>query len=157
MPTRIIYSSVRVVKSVCSFVFLLLISGCDLDCPDCFTPPEPFLFELVEASSGENLFANKKLDPAGIEVVNIETGAIIEHTFIDENEVNLLQIHSIGWKTEIVEYSISVSEKHIFNLYVHAERKSENCCSFTTFKDIRLDREYYQVEETGVYQVFVAE
>jgi hypothetical protein len=46
----------------------------------------------------------------------------VEFSFISENNFNLIQIGSIGWETEIVNLKIDISDNHIFNFYVDAER-----------------------------------
>lgn len=55
-------------------VFLFSFIGCINDCGECFSPPQDFLFDLVDQASGENLFANGTFDPEAIKVTNTLNG-----------------------------------------------------------------------------------
>lgn len=149
-------------KILCLFglLSLVLLISCNEDCEDiaCFTPPSPFTFELVGKTSGENVFTNGSFDPENIKVINLEDETEVEFQFIAENEENLLQIGEIGWETEEINYQVKISEEEIFQLYVDAERVSEDCCSYTDFNEIEIgNTEYEQDSETGVYRIFVEE
>ena len=148
-------------RSVFRFIslFLLLsVSGCgDEDCNlDCFTPPNPFLFELVDKTSGENLFSNGTYRAEDITVVDRLTGQGLEFGFISEKEQNIIAIHSIGWETEVVDALVSHGADDIFTLFVDAERLSENCCSFTRYKDIRIGiAEYQKDPASDIYSILI--
>ncbi len=62
---------------------------------------------------------------------------MLEFSFISENNINLIQIGSIGWETEIVNLKIDILDNHIFNFYVDAER-IEDCCSHTEYNENTL-------------------
>lgn len=128
------------------------------DCEDmaCFTPPPSFVFEIVAKESGENLFANGTYDPNQIKIINLDTDSSVDFTFLDDNDANLITIHSIGWKTEIVNLKTTVSDKLLFNLYVDAERKTENCCSFTELNKVEVrNTEFQRNPMTGIYTILV--
>lgn len=150
----------RIVENI-KFLLILLGIGfqsCTNDCDKlCFTPPQSFLFELIDKSSGENLFTNGTFNPQEILIINdLNTDSTVEFTFISENELNLIQIGVIGWKSEIVDLMIEVSGIYAYNFYVDAERKSEDCCSFTEFKEISIKNSYFVLDtETGVYKILV--
>lgn len=80
-------------------VFVVLsITSCK-KCGECFTPPSPFLFEFIDKTTNENLFTNGTYQPNQIDVINTIDNEELEFAFIVENDVNILQINSIGWKT----------------------------------------------------------
>lgn len=142
------------------FVFVTSTWSCiitdDCDGVDCFTPPEPFAFELVEKSTGENLFTSGVFSPEDINIVNLDDQSIVEFQFIDENDINLIQINSIGWESQIVNYSIEISSESLFTLFVDAERLRENCCAFTRYNKIEIDGSGFELNElSGLYKILV--
>ena len=138
-------------------MILLSAQACaDKDCEDvlCFTPPMPFAFELVDKDSGENLFTNGSYDSDDIEVLNVSDNSRREFVFISENELNIIQIGSIGWKNEIAEVVLKVGDETILNLYVDSERVSEDCCNFTKYNEIRIDNADYELDpQSGIYTI----
>lgn len=142
------------------FIFFVIgIQGCeDKNCKGylCTTPPSAFIFELVDKSTGENLFTNGTYESTEIEVLKATTEIREDFTFITENDLNLLEISSIGWQTETVTYSVSISSEHIFNLYVEAEAISEDCCSFTRYHEIRIENCDFEIDPTtGYYKILI--
>lgn len=136
---------------------LLTFQGCgDEDCNlDCFTPPAPFVLEIVDKYSGENLFSNGAFSPEDIVVENRTTGRNLEFSFISENGQDLLVIHSIGWETEIVDALVSVGTEDVCSLFVDAERLSENCCAFTRFNEVRIGiSEHEKDPSSDLYRIF---
>jgi hypothetical protein len=142
-----------------SLLLLLFIQGCKSDdCEDiaCFTPPMPFTFDLVDKESGENLFTNGSYNSDDIEVLNVNDNSRREFRFISENELNIIQIGSIGWEDEIAEVVLKVGDIIILNLYVDSERVSENCCNFTKYNEIRIDNADYDLNnQTGIYTIYI--
>ena len=138
-------------------MILLSAQACaDKDCEDvlCFTPPMPFAFELVDKDSGENLFTNGSYDSDDIEVLNVSDNSRREFVFISENELNIIQIGSIGWENEIAEVVLKVGDETILNLYVDSERVSEDCCNFTKYNEIRIDNADYELDQqSGIYTI----
>lgn len=138
-------------------MILLSAQACDdKDCEDllCFTPPMPFAFELVDNDTGENLFTNGSYDSDDIEVLNVSDNSRREFVFISENELNIIQIGSIGWENEIAEVVLKVGDETILNLYVDSERVSEDCCNFTKYNEIRIDNADYELDpQSGVYTI----
>lgn len=105
---------------------LVIIQSCNNDdCGECFTPPQGFSFEIVDKTSGENLFTNGTFNSNEITITdNLNNNESVEFSLLIENDINLIQIGSIGWKTEIVNLKINISDNHIFNFYVDAEKKN---------------------------------
>ena len=148
------------ITTILAIIILILTQSCEKenDCEGyaCFTPPSPFRFELVDKFTGENLFANGTYNSNDIKVINLDDQSKVEFTFIAENDYNIIQINTIGWKTETVNYSIQISTENIFNLYVSAERLNENCCSFTRYKEIKIENSEFELDQTnGTYKILV--
>lgn len=141
-----------------SFLLFIIIQGCsNKDCEDllCFTPPRSFVFNVVDKETGENLFTNGTYTPEQIQVTNVEDGTRRAYSFIDEDALNYIVIASIGWETEIANVLLTIDGDEILTLYVDAERKSENCCSFTSYNEIRIENaEYEQDQQSEVYTIF---
>lgn len=144
----------RLIVSTQILAFILIVQGC-CNCDECFSPPEPFVFEIVDKSTGENLFTNGTYDPDQLQVVKASDNMHVEFSFNRENNVNLLQINSIGWETEAADLLIKVGNEIIFELIVDAERVSEDCCTFTRYHEIKIEQAEYNVEPTsGIYKIF---
>ncbi|RXG29950.1 hypothetical protein [Leeuwenhoekiella marinoflava] len=126
------------------------------DCGECFTPPQGFIFELVNTETGENIFTNDTYDPEDIAIVNTINDTEREFQFIAENQIDLIQISKVGWETEIVNLEVKVGEDTVFNLYVNAERTTDDCCSFTKYNEIEIRNAEFELDsQTGVYKILV--
>ncbi len=136
---------------------VFLLQSCKVDCnQNCFTPPEPFVFELVDSISKENLFTNQTYHANDITVVNLATTKVVSHSFISENNKNLIQINTIGWKTEQVTLVIKIADETIFSFFVDAERLDGDCCSFTKYNQITIREVSYSFStNTGIYRIFI--
>lgn len=136
---------------------VIVFSACSDKCKGyaCFSPPMPFRFELVDKTSGEDLFDNGTFDPQAIAISNSLNGDIaVDFSFIRRNGMNLIAVGSIGWETETVDLKVKIGEQAIFSFYVDAIRKSEDCCNFTEYTEIRLEgREYEFISNIGVYKI----
>jgi hypothetical protein len=152
--------TMKKITTILAIIILIFTQSCKKkdDCEDisCFTPPNPFRFELVDKLTRENLFTNGTFNSSDIKVINLADQSAVEFRFIDENDYNIIQINTIGWKTEIVNYSIQISTVNIFNLYVNAERLDEDCCSFTRYKEIKIENSDFEINQTnGIYKILV--
>ncbi|MFD0975268.1 hypothetical protein [Salinimicrobium gaetbulicola] len=141
-------------------VLMAFLQSCNDDkCNDilCFTPPESFLFEIVDKTSGENLFTNGTYDSGDISITDaLNNNEPVEFTFKSDNDRNLIEIGSIGWETEIVNLKIDISDDHIFDLYVDAERKMGDCCDYTEYKEITIGEAEFEFDaQTGIYKILV--
>ena len=87
---------------------------------------------------------------------NVGTGSSEGFTFIDEDDVNLIVFHTIGWETEIVELALTVGNLDVFSIYVDSERVNQSCCSFTEFNEIRLENANYEyIPDTNIYRILI--
>jgi len=136
--------------------FIVISQGCEKECGECFTPPEPFEFEFVDILTGENLFTNGTFSSSDIKVINLDDQSNIAFTFIDENDYNIIAINTIGWKTETANYSILIASENIFNLFVDAERLNDECCDYTEYKEIRILNSKFELnKDSGVYKILI--
>ncbi len=126
------------------FVLLLFnFSSCD-KCSDiaCFTPPEPFHFQLIDKVTNQNLLQNGTYTLADIRIKSIAGNNF--HTLqLDSAETEgqkhfFLIDHEIGWENgeESKNYILSIKDSLEYNFVYHSEKKSENCCSFYQKKEI---------------------
>jgi hypothetical protein len=145
------------------FIFALFASfqSCQkINCEDyaCFTPPQPFYFELLDSVTHEDLFANGTLDSNQIEVFNIANNNKVDYKYIRADSNSAVVIYGIGWELERtqVEVTLRVSTKDILNLYLDSESISENCCTFTRYHEIRIENANYEMDkETGNYKIYI--
>lgn len=131
-----------------------VIGGCD---KTCFTPPQPFLFNIVDKSTGENVFSSGTYTTDQVNIINTLSSNDVDFTFISVNGLELIQVDGIGWETEIVNLKFSLSEGPIFECYVDAVRSTRNCCNFTEYNEIKitgLDYDFNEVQP-GVYTVYL--
>lgn len=123
---------------------------------DCFTPPTNFAFEIVDKISHENLFTNGTFEADQIQITNTLNDTPVEFKFISENDLNLIEIGSIGWQTEVVDLKIDIADTTIFDFYVDAERRTEDCCSYTEYKELTISGSEFELDnQTGIYKIFV--
>ncbi len=146
--------------TVLAIVILLLTQSCNKNEQRlCFTPPSPFEFELVDKSTGENLFTNGTFSSDDIKVINLADQSYVSFKFIDEDDYNILVISTIGWQTEIVNYSVQISSENIFDLYVNAERlggEDKEDCDYTECKEVRIENSEYELNQsTDIYKILV--
>lgn len=126
------------------------------DCGECFSPPQEINFEVVNKITGENLFTNGTFNKNQISITDIETGNLIDFNFLNENNLNIIQLNNIGWKTENIHYLINIDDVIVFNLYLEAQRLFENCCSFTKINNLKIENiEYEFNKQKGIYKILV--
>jgi len=139
-------------------LFTVIFQGCkDDECNQlCFTPPEIFQFEIIDKENGENLFTNGTFNSNDISITdNLNNNESVEFSFVFENNINMIQVGSVGWKTEIVNLKIEISDNHIFSFHVDAKR-IDDCCSHTEYNEINLtDSEFELDTQTGIYKILV--
>ncbi len=145
----------RMISFLILIMFMMTACSYEEECGACFTPPNYFAFNLTDKGTGENVFTSGRFKPDDIEILDASDHRV-EFNFIDEDNINLIEIYTIGWQTEIVNYSINIGSENIFDLYVDAERLSEDCCSFTRYKKIEIDNAEYSLNpDTGIYSILI--
>ncbi|MCU4163203.1 hypothetical protein [Carboxylicivirga caseinilyticus] len=137
------------------FAGLLILSSCKKECDPCMTPPAPFYFDIKDAESGENIFTSGIASSDDLELINTSTNESMDFDFIDDEDVNILMINSIGWKTEIISAKLLLDGEEVFTLTVDAERNSGNCCSWTEYNDIEISNADFTIDNIyGTYIVY---
>jgi len=141
-------------------IFALFLMSCneDDDCGeiDCTTPPVTFWFDIVDSTTGENVFDNGTYARSDIDLTDTLSDEPVAYNFITVNERNLIEITSVGEETEVVNIEVSLVGESIFQFYVDAERKTEDCCNFTEYNEIELTGANFELDnETGIYRVFI--
>lgn len=128
-------------KQLSSLVFLFLLIGCNnkTDITDDLTAPQTFAFHILDKTTGENIFSNKKYDPQKIIVKNLDSHDVVKHQFISDNDLDLIVLENVGRDSENINYSINIDDKSIFELHVDAVLIKKD-----------LDFEYQNVEITNV-------
>ena len=139
--------------------FIVLLQSCSSktkECYECFTPPESFIFEIIDKSTGENVFTNGTYSIDDIAITNtLNNNETVDFNLITEN-VNLIEINSIGWQTEKVNLRFTIDNKDIFDFYVDVERNSRDCCSFSEFNEISILNSDFELDtDTGLYKIFL--
>ena len=126
-----------ILKSIYFLFVLSFLMACDGDdCKDidCFTPPNYFNFEIKNKTTGE---------------------APLDYQFITENNLNIIVLNSVGWQTEKTTVTFELKEGVSFNFYVDAERKYEDCCSFTVFNETKVENAPHEFEASkNLYSIF---
>lgn len=130
------------------------VDNCDLDCN---SGPLGLDFELLDKTSGENLFTNGTFDRENIQVLDLDdNNSNVQFTFNSENDRNIINLGPFGWGTNIANYVLKVGERTILTLHLDAEQKTEDCCSFVQVNRLEINNaDYSQNPETGIYEVLV--
>lgn len=114
------------------------------------------MFEIIDKSSGENLFTNGTFKSDEIIVTDTKTNTKVPFRFISENDINLLTFNGIGWEKETLNYIIKIQEKAVFEIYVDADRKSSDGCTFTVINEFAIKNSDYELlKEKGIYIIKV--
>jgi|SRR5690606_8861348 hypothetical protein len=149
----------KVKKLVLLCIVAIVLNSCNVDkCDvDCNSGPLSLYFELLDKTTGENLFTNGTFDPADIEVLDLDNNnSSVQYTFESENDRNTINLGPFGWGTNIANYLLKVGEGDIFTLNVDAEQKTEDCCSYIRVNKLEITgATYEQNQETGIYEVLV--
>lgn len=148
-------------RSIAIILFATIITvfqGCtgnDEECAPCNTPPQSFMFNIVNDETNKNIFSEGELKSSDIEIINTDDNKKIEDKFIfiDGNNLNYIQIPFIGWKTEKVNLMFKVKDKEIFMLFVDAERLTEDCCTFTRYNKVEIKGAKYEQGKNNVYTI----
>lgn len=132
-------------------------SGCDKinKCQDidCFTPPRTFIFNIVNQSTGKNVFASGEFSNDDVEVYD-ENNQWENHMFDNYFDTNYLILPEIGWEMERTAYTIHLGEETEINLVLDMQERHENCCTFFSIEDFGIeDYPWSEVDSTGVIRV----
>ena len=151
--------ALRMFRSVLIILLSVIsLGGCSSsdDCGACFTPPASFVFDLIDKESGQNIFRSESYTPEQVTVWNLTEDKKEPFWFIVEDQLYWISIQTIGWETEKVDYEIRLDGEVIADLYVDAERKTVDCCTFTKYNEVRLENAEYEYDDSlGIYKIFL--
>lgn len=146
-----------------SFVAIILLLACndDKDCIgiECSSEPEAFNFGFVDKNMGENLITNGTISIDDISVnitTTADTSYVIYRIASTSKFSDHFVVYGIGDQTEQVNCVIKICGEEVLHLYVDAERRSENCCSWTHFNEISIETEYeFNEGKHNIYTVYM--
>ena len=151
--------ALRMFRSVLIILLSVIsLGGCSSsdECGVCFTPPNSFVFDLIDKESGQNIFRSESYTPEQVTVWNLTEDKKEPFGFIVEDQLYWISIQTIGWETEKVDYEIRLDGEVIADLYVDAERKTVDCCTFTNYNEVRLENAEYEYDDSlGIYKIFL--
>lgn len=141
-------------------VFLFLtVQSCKDDCEDvaCLTPPKFYQFDLVDKTSNENIFKKGLYQASDVKIIDTKTNETVSYGFIVENNQNLIVLDNIGWVTESISYKLMLKDDEtVFSLEVDAERKNENCCSFTEYNKEEIKGAEFTIDDSKeIYTILI--
>lgn len=149
-------------KNSCIFLMVFTVfclNSCSVKKCDvlCTSGPLSLSFELLDKTTGENLFTNGTFDPSDIVVLDLDNqNDSVPFDFYSENALNTIQLGPFGWGTNMANYLLKVGETTIFTLHVDAEKIEGECCSHVVLNELTIDgAAYSQNPETGIYEVLV--
>lgn len=131
------------------FIFLISLFAISCDRKECFTPPEPLVFELVN-TAGENLIANGDLVSGKFTVQKDLGNGNFQGMQISVREDKKLVISNVGFIEGIENYQF-ISEIKLFHFKVTSARISNDCGGYTIksidFQNLETSRQsgYYRI------------
>jgi len=145
-------------KRIATLLLLVLLTqvSCnktEKDCPECFTPPPTFRFEFVDKTSGENLFTNKTLNIEDVSVYD-ENNKHVKSELITENNINVLDISSIGWTEGPKSYTIELSEDISVKITLNMKEKHDECCTYYEIVEFSVSNyDYEKLDDSNLIVV----
>lgn len=120
---------------------------------DCFTPPQQFIFDIVDGETETNVFLTGDFDRADVAAAD-ENGDWENLQFLDYGDTNLLVLPEMGWNTGKHQYTISLDAETEINIVLEMQEAYENCCTFFRVIDFDVeDYEWYEVDNSELVRV----
>ena len=129
-------------------LILLVQTSCDKigkECGECMSPPPTFMFKFVDKDSGENLFTNKTFEIENVSVKD-KNGEEVDFEFITEDNINILNLKTVGWELSPNSYTIKLSENTSVNFELDIDEKHTECCTYYEVKAFDLKGYEYERE-----------
>ena len=134
---------------------LFLTISCDLsdDSDNCFTPPRQFNFDLIDATTSENLFLNETFTEEEIKVYD-ENDAEVDFDLFLYNETYILALKKIGWELEAKTYTIELSPEVSVVFQLDMDKVTSDSCTYFEVETFEIeDYENEPDTSTGIIQV----
>lgn len=139
----------NVILLVAALATLLTSPSCDkfLDCGDCFTPPDPLFFSILDKNDSTDVYYSGKFDPDSALIyylydkirVPVDFEIVIDST----RQSGILQSNAITWKS--VEgykvFYLELDQANTDTLFLNVEAESENCCTYHPIMDFTVNGE----------------
>ncbi len=131
-----------------SFLFIVILFvciGCEKmrNCGECFTPPDPISFKIIDSISGNNLISPNGFSSDSLQLYYFSDSLKKNVKFeIYGNEVNRRIVsNELSWNSisENNYYYLYLSYKDVNTLFVNTEIITENCCTWHELKDFKIN------------------
>ncbi|NGM64139.1 hypothetical protein [Sphingobacterium sp. SGR-19] len=119
----------------------LLITACEKK--DCFTPPEPVVFEFVD-TEGNNLVTTGQLHKDNFEFreeLGNHENELVEYGIREDDRISLPKV---GWSDGVIQYKFLSTIKS-FSFLIKATKNKG--CGGTTIEQVTLDDVEYEQKE----------
>ncbi len=134
----------------------VLVLSCKKDCNECFSPPQPLLFELVDKEYGYNLISNGSITSVDIKISNSLDNHSLGFNIIKVDDKDLISLNSIGWKTETTSCKFIIFNEAVFTVQVEAKRMTDDCCTHTKYEKIQVELSDNEIYPTnGIYKILM--
>jgi len=142
-------------KRILQLVLVLFIAiSCELKEDDsCFSPPRQFNFDLVDATSLENLFSNETFTESAIKVYD-ETDEEVEFRLVFHDGRYILSLGDIGWELDPKTYTIELSSETSIVFTLDVDKMRSGSCTYFEVKEFNvIGYEYEELLPTGIIQI----
>ncbi|MGY5848771.1 hypothetical protein ACW6QP_15290 [Salegentibacter sp. HM20] len=118
----------------------------------CATGPAGLAFEVVNETTGENLFEDESFEENQLQIRNND-GENVDFEIIPErNVVSVL----LGWESKSDIYTVSIREEIEFDIAFTLEKSSSEGCTSTRLTELDILGGTYEISDTtGVVSIFV--
>ncbi|UMB54687.1 hypothetical protein MKD41_04265 [Lutibacter sp. A64] len=141
-------------KTLLLIVILFSTISCDLgDNEDCYTPPRQFNFDLVDATTLENLFLDEAFTEEALKIYD-DTDTEVNFELVFYNEKYILSLYQIGWELEPKTYTIELSPEISVVFKLDMDQVTSDSCTYFEVATFEVeDYEYEEDDTTGIIQV----
>ncbi|MBN2610630.1 MAG: hypothetical protein JXB00_03660 [Bacteroidales bacterium] len=127
-------------KSFTIFLFATaLLSACDIECDECFTPPPDFAFRIVDRQSGINLIDSEtyNADSISLSYFENETEKNVALEFVtNQYDEKIIHAGELGWIAAkgITDYYLNLGHADTDTLQLDIREMSDKCCTWFELK-----------------------
>jgi hypothetical protein len=119
-----------------------------VECDECFTPPPSITIALIDAQTGENLFAQYRVLTSDVEIYYLEgqTKKNIELTFIPWGWQGdtIISADELSWKSVSVNrFYMSLGNGDTDTIDIKTNPMKDDCCTY-------FRRDYFEFNDTPV-------
>lgn len=131
-----------------------MLTGCDVTDEGelCATGPVGLAFEVINETTGQNLFEDDSFDENQLQIKNNDGENVVFDFITEQNVVSVL----LGWESKSDNYSLSIREEIEFDIAFTLEKSSSEGCASTGLTELDIVGGTYEISETtGVVSIFV--